>query len=474
MLKIKNDIGNLGWDSSSFPILCEKCLGNSPYLRMIKNNFQNECKICKRPFTVFTWKPDANSRNKKTEICPTCAKLKNVCQTCLFDLQFGLPVELRDKFLKKKIEIPKEQANLDYFISKATETFENLNLPCYKPEAYKLSTESDIIKNIIEKKNNSKDNKDNNKKIIKRNQRYICTFFLRGECNRGDLCPYRHEIPEIGSDEELIDKINGDEDKNKNENKNKNDDDNINDKDDKDTKDNKSDDDNDDEDEENNKKEKEKNKKQGVLENIKARYMGIDDPVARKIIKNYSDKNPPEPPKDKNIKTIVIHEVLDESIKEKDVVNVFAKYGELKQVKLMISKGNCIYVTFGSRKNCEKCINELFNKCYINDEKYRLTWAKINDVELFTKVSKEKKIDSDEESDSEEKQHIQYKIECPQYNPNINKNIAIKSEENNNKLLTVINLTSYDNGEIPYYASIDPKNKGGILKKKRNRFFDDL
>ena len=168
MLKIKNELGNLGWDSSSFPILCEKCLGNSPYLRMIKNNFQNECKICKRPFTVFTWKPDANSRNKKTEICPTCAKLKNVCQTCLFDLQFGLPVELRDKFLKKKIEIPKEQANLDYFISKATENFETLNLPYYKPEAYKISTESDIIKNIIEKKDKNKDNK----KIIKRNREW--------------------------------------------------------------------------------------------------------------------------------------------------------------------------------------------------------------------------------------------------------------------------------------------------------------
>jgi len=457
MLKIKNDIGNLGWDSSSFPILCEKCLGNSPYLRMIKNNFQNECKICKRPFTVFTWKPDANSRNKKTEICPTCAKLKNVCQTCLFDLQFGLPVEIRDKFLKKKIEIPKEQANLDYFISKATENFETLDLPYYKQEAYKLSTESDLIKNILDKTNKNKDN-NNNKKIIKRNQRYICTFFLRGECNRGDLCPYRHEIPEIGSDEEEIDKINGDKKEDKNIEDNKDDKD-------KKNKDNKEEDDDEDE---------KKEKKQGVLENIKARFMGIDDPVARKIIKNYSEKNPPEPPKDKNIKTIVINDVLDESIKEKDVVNVFSKYGELKQVKLMISKGSCIYVTFGSRKNCEKCINELFNKCYINDEKYRLTWAKINDVELFTKISKEQKKDSDEESDDEEKNHIQYKIECPQYNPNINKNIAIKSEENNNKLITIINLTSYDNGEIPYYASIDPKNKGGILKKKRNRFFDDL
>jgi len=28
-------------------------------------------------------------RFKKTEICQTCAKLKNVCQTCIFDLQYG-------------------------------------------------------------------------------------------------------------------------------------------------------------------------------------------------------------------------------------------------------------------------------------------------------------------------------------------------------------------------------------------------
>ena len=437
MLKIKNDIGNLGWDSSSFPILCEKCLGNSPFLRMIKNNFQNECKICKRPFTVFTWKPDANSRNKKTEICPTCAKLKNVCQTCLFDLQFGLPVELRDKFLKKKIVIPKEQANLDFFISKATENFENLNLPYYKPDAYKISPELSAIKNIIE--NKDKNNNDKNK-IIKRNQRYICSFFLRGECNRGNLCPYRHEIIEdndINFDENEIDKINGEElSAEINENNNH------------------------------------KEKKQNVLENIKARYMGINDPVARRIIKNYSDKSPPEPPKDQSIKTIVINEVLDESIKEKDIINIFAKYGELKQVKLMISKGNCIYVTFGSRKNCEKCINDLFNKCFIKDEKYRLTWAKINDEELFIKNPKEKINESDEEE--EDKKKIRYKIEAPQYDPKINKNIAIKSEQKDDKTVTIINLTSYDNGEIPYYASIDPKNKGGLLKNKRKRFFDDI
>ena len=28
-------------------------------------------------------------RYKKTEVCQTCAKLKNVCQTCLLDLEYG-------------------------------------------------------------------------------------------------------------------------------------------------------------------------------------------------------------------------------------------------------------------------------------------------------------------------------------------------------------------------------------------------
>ena len=49
-----------------------------------------------------------------------------------------------------------------------------------------------------------------------------------------------------------------------------------------------------------------------------------------------------------------------------------------------------------------------------------------------------------------------------------------RRRKKDDKTITIINLTSYDNGEIPYYASIDPKNKGGLLKNKRKRFFDDL
>ena len=37
----------------------------------------------------FRWCPGAGMRYKKTEICQTCSKLKNVCQTCLLDLEYG-------------------------------------------------------------------------------------------------------------------------------------------------------------------------------------------------------------------------------------------------------------------------------------------------------------------------------------------------------------------------------------------------
>ena len=40
-------------------------------------------------------------RFKKTEVCQTCAKLKNVCQTCLLDLDYGkLYSDRRDKDTK--------------------------------------------------------------------------------------------------------------------------------------------------------------------------------------------------------------------------------------------------------------------------------------------------------------------------------------------------------------------------------------
>lgn len=75
-------------DKNGFPIVCEPCLGANPYMRMIKEALGRECKVCGRPFTVYKWSPADGRRWKKTEICMTCAKIKNACQSCVLDLDF--------------------------------------------------------------------------------------------------------------------------------------------------------------------------------------------------------------------------------------------------------------------------------------------------------------------------------------------------------------------------------------------------
>ena len=112
-MQIASGMARQGWEVSDFPVVCQTCLGENPYVRMLKSYFNKECKICFRPFTVFRWKAGTKARYKKTEICQTCAKAKNVCQTCLLDLEYGLPVEVRDKFMENanKLKIPKDETN---------------------------------------------------------------------------------------------------------------------------------------------------------------------------------------------------------------------------------------------------------------------------------------------------------------------------------------------------------------------------
>eukprot|EP00828_Plagiopyla_frontata_P009936 TRINITY_DN1515_c0_g1_i2.p1 TRINITY_DN1515_c0_g1~~TRINITY_DN1515_c0_g1_i2.p1 ORF type:complete len:293 (-),score=57.01 TRINITY_DN1515_c0_g1_i2:151-1029(-) len=173
-------IKNQGWEQSEFPILCETCLGDNPYIRMLKTPYGKECKICQRPFTKFRWKAGTKGRYKETIVCQACAKIKNVCQTCLFDLDYGLPVEVRDKFLEdKKIVLPTSEKSRDYWIEQANSNIDQLNLP------YESLKSNEILDKLKKSSFN-----------LKRNEPHYCTFFAKGMCNRGDECPYLHQIKE--------------------------------------------------------------------------------------------------------------------------------------------------------------------------------------------------------------------------------------------------------------------------------------
>ncbi|CAF9907474.1 MAG: hypothetical protein GOMPHAMPRED_005116 [Gomphillus americanus] len=113
---IKQDLNRAGWETTDFPSVCEPCLPDNPYVQMIKENYGAECKLCTRPFTFFTWKSDRASKgSKSTNICLTCARLKNCCQCCMLDLQLGLPLNIRDAALKMVAPGANSAVNREYF-----------------------------------------------------------------------------------------------------------------------------------------------------------------------------------------------------------------------------------------------------------------------------------------------------------------------------------------------------------------------
>ncbi|GLD95372.1 hypothetical protein PINS_up004016 [Pythium insidiosum] len=189
---IKADTNKAAWENDEFPQLCESCLGDNPYVRMMKDPHGQACKICTRPFTVFRWKPGKRARYKKTEICQTCARMKNVCQTCILDLQYNLPVQVRDAFLageeqgEGRLTVPESDANREWFAQQHNRMLEQEGAV----SAYgKITGNHSALLRLAR-----------TEPYYKRNRPHLCSFYARGECTRGDACPYLHEMPRDASD----------------------------------------------------------------------------------------------------------------------------------------------------------------------------------------------------------------------------------------------------------------------------------
>ncbi|KAF9598524.1 hypothetical protein IFM89_028056 [Coptis chinensis] len=322
-----------GWERSDFPIICESCLGDNPYLRMTKANFDKECKICTRPFTVFRWRPGRDARYKKTEICQTCCKLKNVCQVCLLDLEYGLPVQVRDTALaiNSNDSIPRSDVNREYF---AEEHDRRSLLPGYIKVGLAFLSEmlsqchaGDISWCIwvtwaragIDYESSFGKARPNDTILklqrttpyYKRNRAHVCSFYVRGECTRGAECPYRHEMPITG---ELS------------------------------------------------------------QQNIKDRYYGNNDPVAMKLLNKAGEMPSLMPPDDESIKTLYVGG-LDDRITEQDLRDHFYAHGEIESVRMVLQRA-CAFVTYTTREGAEKAAEELSNKLVIKGLRLKLLWGR--------------------------------------------------------------------------------------------------
>mmetsp|Transcript_1736 Transcript_1736/g.2556 ORF Transcript_1736/g.2556 Transcript_1736/m.2556 type:complete len:435 (-) Transcript_1736:186-1490(-) len=191
MASIKRDDVKQKWEETEFPLVCETCLGDNAYVRMTKQAHGKKCKICETPFTVFAWQAGTKGRLKKVEICRSCAQAKNVCQVCIYDLQYGLPVKVRDKILKESgsggatVQVPQSQANRAWYSAQQERI---------------LAQGGNMVGESNELAHAQLSSVARMEPRYERNLAKLCSFFARGECNRGVDCPFRHEMPRDRND----------------------------------------------------------------------------------------------------------------------------------------------------------------------------------------------------------------------------------------------------------------------------------
>uniref|UniRef100_A0A8C9SD92 Pre-mRNA-splicing factor RBM22 n=1 Tax=Scleropages formosus TaxID=113540 RepID=A0A8C9SD92_SCLFO len=297
-----NTYNRQNWEDSDFPILCQTCLGENPYIRMTKEKYGKECKICARPFTVFRWCPGVRMRFKKTEVCQTCSKMKNVCQTCLLDLEYGLPIQVRDTGLTIKDDMPKSDVNKEYYTQNMEREIQNSDGTRLVGQLGKGPGYSDMLLKLAR-----------TTPYYKRNRPHICSFWVKGECKRGEECPYRHEKP-TDPDDPLAD------------------------------------------------------------QNIKDRFYGINDPVAEKLLKRASTMPRLDPPEDKSITTLYVGG-LGDCITELELRNHFYQFGEIRTMTV-VQRQQCAFVQFATRQAAELAAEKSFNKLIINGRRLTVKWGR--------------------------------------------------------------------------------------------------
>ena len=123
-----------------FPFICDICLGPNPYIRMMKLPMARECKISGRPYTAFRWQPGAEARYKETIICAEVAIAKNVCQVCLMDMEYNLPVRVRDQLMGNDntrgvggVQMPQSDVNKEFYWQNQRQLLEESPSPNSNP-----------------------------------------------------------------------------------------------------------------------------------------------------------------------------------------------------------------------------------------------------------------------------------------------------------------------------------------------------
>ncbi|TFY75220.1 hypothetical protein EWM64_g8792 [Hericium alpestre] len=243
-------------------------------------------------------------RFKTTVICQTCAKIKNVCQTCLLDLEYGLPTQVRDTALALQNEAPTSEINREYYAQNLEGKLEGNQSLLDSGRA--SSAGKEMLKQLAR-----------TDPYYKRNRPQVCSFFVKGECTRGNECPYRHEKP---IENELS------------------------------------------------------------KQNIQDRYHGNNDPVARKIMSTHAVNQGLQPPEDPNVMSLFLAALPADATEATVRTRVLQSLPMIQpsQVRSIVhvAKSRCAFINFKDRVSAERAAEAWANGLDVDGERLTVRWGR--------------------------------------------------------------------------------------------------
>lgn len=350
-----------------FPFLCEVCLGPNPYIRMLKLPNRRECKISGRPYTAFRWQPGSEARYKETIIAPEVAIAKNVCQTCLMDMEYNLPVRVRDQLKGVDstkgaggVQMPSSDVNKEFYWQNQRDALEQNTLQGFQALQNGADDGGKTVGQTFDKLAHLSRNKSHTP-YYDRNLPKMCSFWTRQTCTRvtNNSCPYRpccgtFRFPELASTNPdalstLVRRLHADgplscmRDMGE---------------------------------EMEELRELLKNSQHGSRdEAIRNRYHGTkEDALAEKYLDKAKKQMELQPPEDQGVCSLWVGG-LTPNISQDDLRDQFYEYGEIADVKMMTER-RCALVTFLTRAAAEEAAKGLYRKLSIHGQQLKLWWAK--------------------------------------------------------------------------------------------------
>ena len=359
-----------------FPFICEVCLGPNPYLRMIKMPQSRECKISGRPYTAFRWQPGTEARYKETIIAPEVAIAKNVCQVCLMDMEYNLPVAVRDRLMGKAgtsggsgpsaegtIAVPASDINKEFYWENQRQMMQEGTLQGFQSSS---GSGGKVVGQSFEKLAALSRNTSSTP-YYDRNLPKICSFWCLQTCTRvvNSACPYRpcngtFRFPELASRHQeqlstLVRKLHHEGPVSVM----------------RDTSP-----------EMDEIRELLRDSQRGSRDKaIRARYHGTEeDTLAQKYLDRAQSMAELTPPDDESITSLWIGGLPPDApgmahIGKDDLQDMFYAYGEISEIKMMQER-RCAIVRFALRKAAEDAASALHKKLSIKGCKLKLWWAR--------------------------------------------------------------------------------------------------